>query len=241
MAERPNNVVVDLMDLRTRVTTVEGSQTVQLRSELRIGQPEMEDPLGMVVARRAFIHLELDGYEIQQGNRLGEPVRAGTVEETKKVSENVQQASASANAGLSLSSEGKAGASIGARGGGSVESKVKTTTSAKTKVEKSYVKALGGDRWEITPGEAAYLDGTYVTDSAPLCHLQRGKGANRASVQVSGYVLKKDLDFVPDKKLGLLSPNKSKILGAFLAKRIGETSGGALERLVISTQEIEDA
>lgn len=241
MSERPLNHVADLMDLRSRITT-EDQEVFVIRSELRIGKSEIDDPVGSIVARRAFIHLELDGYDISRGNRLGEPVRVGVVEETKSVTEQIRTSSAAANAGISLSTEGKIGGAIGAKAATSVEAKTKSQTSVKTKVERSYVKALGGDRWEICGVDGSpHLDGTYITDDRALCELTKTKGANRAAIKVSGYVLKRDLDFVTDKpKFDLLNRNKSQAIKAFLTKRVGETTGDGGDRLVISEQEITD-
>lgn len=240
MSERPLNHVADLMDLRSRITT-EGDDVFVIRSELRIGRSEIDDPVGSIVARRAFIHLELDGYDISRGNRLGEPVRVGVVEETKSLTEQVSTSSVAANAGISLASDGRIGGAIGAKAAASVEAKTKSQTSVKTKVERSYVKALGGDRWEISGDSSPHLDGTYITDDRALCQLTKTKGANRAAIKVSGYVLKRDLDFVTEKpKFDPLGRNKSQAIKAFLTKRVGQATGDDSDRLVISEQEITD-
>lgn len=241
MSERPLNHVADLMDLKSRITP-NGDNLFLIRSELRMGRAELNDPAGAVVARRAFVHLELDGYEVMPGNRLGEPVRVGVVEETKSVTEQVSKSSAVASVGVSLSTEGAVGGGIGAKAATSVEAKTKSQTSSKTKIERSFVKATGGDRWEVTGGDGAtHLDGTYVTDDRALCQLTRSKGANRAAVKVTGYVLRKDLDFVWDNpKFYQVERNKKQVIKVFLVRRIGEAAGCEGDKLVISEQEIAD-
>lgn len=241
MAERPINTVVDLLDLRSRVTT-EDEETFHVRSEVRIGRPEIDSPVGVITARRVYLQLELDGYEIRPGNRLGEPVKAGYVEDSQLVSEKNSLASAGANAGVTLGTMGRPGGSIGAKAAIGVDTKAKLKTTVKTKVERGYVKAIGGDRWVIAAIEQDQNleEATYVTDNEVLCQLQRSKGANRSAVRISGYVLKRDLDFVAEKRtLDPFNRNKTQALRAFLAKKVGEGSTDAGDKLIISEQEIE--
>ena len=63
------------------------TRTLHVRSEVRIGRPEIDSPVGLITARRVYLQLEQDGYEIRPGNRLGEPVKTGYVEDTKLVTE----------------------------------------------------------------------------------------------------------------------------------------------------------
>jgi hypothetical protein len=242
MADRPINLVADLMDLRSRLAQVDGTERLEIRSELRIGKPLTSSPIGSVVAYRAFVQLDYDGYEIAEGNRLGEPIRTPVVEETKSTEEDKLLASASGEANLSIATSGAIGGRVAGRVAAAVDHSVKTVKTVKTKEARNFVKALGGDRWEVTPGpNSLHLDGTYVTIAEPLCALEKVKGANRSSVRVSGYVLKRDLDFVPDAKLGFFNRNKSRIVAAFVAKRIGDAAVTTPEKLVISSQEIDDA
>lgn len=241
MAERPVNTVVDLLDLRSRVTT-EDEETFHVRSEVRIGRPEIDSPVGVITARRVYLQLELDGYEIRPGNRLGEPVKAGYVEDTKLVKEQNRSASAGASAGVNLSTSGRPGGSIGGKAAAAVDARAKQVTTVKTKVERGYVKAIGGDRWVIASIEQdQHLEeATYVTDNEVLCQLQRSKGANRSAVRISGYVLKRDLEFVAERRmLDPFNRNKTQALKAFLAKKIGVGSTDAGDKLIISEQELE--
>lgn len=242
MTERPVNTVVDLLDLRSRVTS-DDAETFNVRSEVRIGRPELDSPVGMITARRVYLQLELDGYEIRPGNRLGEPVKAGYVEDTKLVTEKNSSASAGASAGVTLSASGRPGGSIGAKAAAGIDAKAKLQTTVKTKVERGYVKAIGGDRWVIASIEQdQHLEeATYVTDNEVLCQLQRSKGANRSAVRIRGYVLKRDLDFVAEKRtLDPFNRNKTQVIKAFLSKKIGEGSTDAGEKLIISEQEISN-
>jgi hypothetical protein len=240
MADRPKNLIADLMDLRSRIAPIDGSESYQIHSELRVGKALTEEPLGMVVASRAFVRLHLSGYEILPGNRLGEPVRAPMVEQIKTVSETTHQSSASAHAGVGLSTSGRAEANLGGKAGAAAASTVKTVRTAKSSETKTSVRALGGDRWEITPNGGDFLDLTFISDTDPLCRIQKSRGANMASVEVQGYVLRRDLEFVPDKKIPFLGPNKLKALNAFLVKKIGECAEGSGDQLVLSSQEIGD-
>ncbi|CAM5763598.1 hypothetical protein [Bosea minatitlanensis] len=242
MSERPLNIVNDLLDLRSRVECHD-EETFHLRSEARVGRPEIDKPVGVITAKRVFIKLELDGYEIRPGNRLGEPVKPPVVEETKTVIERNSSASAGANAQLAIAADGRPKAAVGVKGGAAIEGKAKSQTTSKTKVERGYVKAIGGDVWVIASIEPErHLEvATYVTDDEVLCKLQRSKGANRSAVRISGYVKKRDLDFVPqDTRFSLLNWNKKQTIKAFLAKAMGAQAKDEGERLVISEQEISN-
>ncbi|CAH1654791.1 MULTISPECIES: hypothetical protein [unclassified Chelatococcus] len=240
MTERPLNMVVDLLDLRSRVEC-DDEEVFRLRSEARVGRPEIDSPVGVITARRVFIQVELDGYDIRPGDRLGEPVKVPIVEETKVVLERNSSTSVGMNASVGMAADGRTSLSLGARGAAAVDAKTKSHTSSKTKAERGYVKAIGGDQWVIAALEPdGHLEvGTYVTDSDVLCELKRGKGVNRSAVRVSGYVKKRDLDFIPlNQAFDPLNWNKRQTIKAFLAKSIGALATDVGEKLIISEQEI---
>jgi len=234
------NIVVDLLDLRSRVEC-DDDETFRLRSEARVGRPEIDSPVGIITARRVFIQLELDGYEIRPGNRLGEPVKTPIVEETKVVTERSSSASAGANSQLGITADGRPSAALSAKGAAAIDAKTKSQTSSKTKVERSYVKAIGGDQWVIESIEQnKHLEvATYITDSQVLCQMQRTRGANRSAVRVRGYIKKRDLEFVPQNRMfDPLNRNKKQIIKAFLGKAIAASSTESGDRIFISEQEI---
>lgn len=242
MSDRPYNPISDLVELSSRLEVRSEKGTTHLRTEARIGQADIDTPVGSLAVRRVFIQLQLEGYFIKPGIRYGEPIAESLTEKTKKTEEVVSSRSAGGQVGFNVNSIGTASLAVGAKASGEQAKKTKAETSSTTTKQLLHVKARGGNRWEIRSPDGSHLNGTYLTDDTILCELDKSKGANQNSLIVHGLVRRRDLEFIPIRPASRFSfsPNKEKILNAFLSKKISPRENGNDETITISYQEIHD-
>lgn len=240
---RAANYVANLIDVKSRIEPIESETKFRVRTDVRIGKAETDSPIGTLSTKRAFLELLPDGVEVVPGRRYGEPVKVPIVEETERTRSASAKASSSAGAAASASQSAAPELSAALKVGAEFAIEDRNETKTKSQIERSYVKARGGDQWEIYEGGKELQD-TYIMSEDTLCHLEKFEGTNRSSVTIQGVVRKRDLDFKAESQitsaLHRVPGNKEKAILAFLTAKMAGKEGAKEPKIVLSIQEFSD-
>jgi len=246
MALHRKNALPELMDLRARIDHASGSKDeAGLSVELRIGSADLEDDQGELLARvsvkKAILSVDCDGMDIAPGERHGEPVKeGGPVTKHQIRSEAISTVQGGLDANLVASSKEGASGAGALKAGASREIKTSRTRESSYEEQVSFVRALGGDRWEISEPDETPLEGTYLNDKR-ICSVVPSKGANRQVVKVTTEVKQRDLDFDHSHKFFRgLTATHSRLAKIVIAKAI---NGGGSEyrgKVILSEVEVEN-
>jgi len=231
------NPIDELLDLRSELKNDDQLNTATIYSELWIGKADVPNArreiAGTLSIKRAFIALELDGFEIAPGSRNGDRTQRSEQKNTVIKTTDITTMKASGSGGINLDAN-----SFAPTGNVTAEKTRQLSESTETQHESSVetgpVRALGGDRWEISGKSDAPLDTKYMDHQRPLCILNKLVGSNRQNAKITANVKRYDLNF---KSAKIVPLSKDKLITAFIASRISHSEIGK-SQITLSTQEL---
>lgn len=220
----------------------EAEEHIDCLCTLRINEDEFEfsDKLYQLSIRRAFLKLDLEGMQVLEGSRYGEPTSSNVITCDANIDRTKQsgfEAVSSAGAQLKADTSGPniPSASIDISSGASGMNKTMSQLSSNSKRTENFhcVKARGGNHWEISDidieGKRRSLQRTFLNNE-PICKLRVSEKSNRSSISAFILVKKGDtdveiLDAHGIEKFFGMSRNKEKILKALTEKALQGISG----------------
>lgn len=142
----------------------------------------------VIGVKQAFLHVEPNGYNVQQNDRYGEVACEIKDMEFKETATKSRSHKTNANAELSAKAA-KVKGELGAEGitSFSVEKAYKRQVSS--------IKPLTRNRWKILPNEGEVNLSGLLLNAAPLCKLLKKERANSDMVAVSLLIRKTDFTF----------------------------------------------
>jgi hypothetical protein len=221
----------------------EGQQNyTSLVAELRVGPAEFNEEKAVftVSAKRAYVQLSLEGFDVDFGSRLGEPVRPAEIR--KKISsttEIVNERTVKGSGSITLSKVSAPDAKLSAEAGGNHHSSTTQKLEGSEEVSHYLVKAVGGDRWLISEPDEKNLNGTYLDGKTTLCQLSKQQGSNRFAIGADVVIHQRDLVFEKKKNFPpTLTNTQNKMLQIVIAKSMCRDQAYS-GRLTLSRAEIE--
>lgn len=222
---RNQNSIHDLAELLVFLEAGDGaSSSLELSTEIRIASADIDDldtDISLTVSlRRAWLHLDLEGFNVSPQGRHGDSV----IQSSAVATTTTAVTTGSFSAGGSLSGAAdvetpKIGFKGSASVGGAFEQKDVLQMQGLQDELHIPVKARPNNRWEITKFNNGLLDGTFMNGSI-LCQIKHSNSANRHAGSLTLEVSQKDLILQAreQSRISFFSNNKKKLLGIFIAK-----------------------
>jgi hypothetical protein len=238
-ASRNENPFPDLVEVTAAlVSTEEAAGTYELLIQLRVHPCEIEEEIGRISVEifEATLSLDIDGVNIVQKTKFGQPVLAAVVhrdvqlEETTNISTDNE--SSKAFKGFGSAAVSIYGPKLEGKTEGKQEAKEKsssgTTVKKSTTEELEFyrIKAIGNDNWKLSMEAKKPLDGVFI-DNEPLCRLSAIAGSNRIYAGTELVVKQRHMktELIAPKKINIFfrTNNQEKIAEIVMKKSIHGT------------------
>ncbi|OOO46061.1 hypothetical protein DB728_30250 [Rhizobium leguminosarum bv. viciae USDA 2370] len=245
------NAFRKIVDLHTMVERLEGDGRHAINVHLGIycDEIELEGAVVEVGLKTAFVSVEAEGLEIDQGSKYGEmafPAKIGVDHTVMETLSRAIEDSAAVEATIQGSlSPLKAGVEVSAKGQLSGKQTAGYTLSDSRVETRSFqfVEAIGEDRWKLHP-EKELLHGKFLHGQT-LCETTVAQGRpNRRGVAVSVNVRKRDVEvnLVTDTRVVKFpKTNREKMIALLIAKSLSRASPSSrAESILLSSSESYD-